>query len=213
MTVPADDVFAKPARLSFPQAANLLLVGTTAAEMLHVTGVGTGDTILVHGASGAVGVSVLQQARLIGARVIGTAREKSFDIVRRFGGVPVTYGEGLEQRVRDVAPEGIVAALDCVGTDEAIDVSLHLVDDRARIVTIAAFARADGAGIRVIGGTMPASAAFRNRIRARLIDLAASGDLTVPVAATYSLSDARAALELIESGHPGGKLALIPDRP
>ena len=77
VTVAAPDVFSKPASLSFGEAANLLLAGCTASEMLHVTGVGEGDTILVHGASGAVGVSVLQQASLLGARVIGTASEAS----------------------------------------------------------------------------------------------------------------------------------------
>jgi NADPH:quinone reductase len=210
VTVSAGDVFAKPAGLSFPEAANLLLVGTTAAEMLHVTAAVAGETILVHGASGAVGVSVMQQARLIGVRVIGTASEKSFATVRRFGGEPVTYGDGLEQRVREVAPEGIAAALDCIGTDEAVDVSLRLVDDKQRIVTIAAFARADNDGIRAIGGTMPASAAFRDQIRASLIDLADAGDLVVPIAATYSLTDALEALELLKSGHAGGKLALLP---
>jgi NADPH:quinone reductase len=210
VTVPAGDVFAKPARLTFPEAANLLLVGTTAAEMLHVTAVAAGDTILVHGASGAVGVSVIQQAKLIGARVIGTAGQKSFDVVRRFGGEPVTYGDGLEQRVRVQAPEGIAAALDCIGTDEAVDVSLRLVKDKARIVTIAAFDRAHNDGIRAIGGTMPASAEFRDQIRAHLIRLASDGDLLVPIAATYTLADALEALELLKSGHPGGKLALVP---
>ncbi|MBO1756590.1 NADP-dependent oxidoreductase [Allobranchiibius sp. CTAmp26] len=210
ITVPARDVFAKPAGLGFPEAANLLLAGSTAAEMLHVTGVAKGDTILVHGASGAVGVSVLQQAALIGARVIGTSGEGRFDTVRRFGAVPVLYGEELEQRVREEAPEGVAAALDCVGTDEAVDVSLTLVEDRARIVTIAAFARAENDGIRVIGGTMPQSAAYRDGIRAHLIQLAGDGDLVVPMAGTYPLGDALDALELLKSGHPGGKLALLP---
>src|SRR5690349_19569483 len=94
VTVAAQDVFAKPASLTYGEAANLLLAGSTASEMLHVTGVGEGDTILVHGASGAVGVSVLQQAAMLGARAIGTASEGSFDVVTRYGGVPVTYGDG-----------------------------------------------------------------------------------------------------------------------
>lgn len=88
LTVPAADVFARPAPLSFAQAANLLLVGTTAAEMLEVTGVRPGDTILVHGAAGAVGASVLQQARALGARVVGTAVEADFGLVRTFGAQP-----------------------------------------------------------------------------------------------------------------------------
>ncbi len=209
LTVPAQDVFAKPAGLGFSEAANLLLAASTAAEMLDATGVTAGDTIVLHGASGAVGVSVLQQARLIGARVIGTAGGGSADGVRRFGGEPVVYGDGLEERVRAMAPEGIATALDAVGTDEAVDVSLALVADRQRIVTIAAHARAQRDGIVLIAGALPASAAFRDAARARLIALAAAGDLVVPVARTFPLDQAREALELLSGGHPGGKLALI----
>jgi NADPH:quinone reductase len=210
VTVPAKDVFAKPATLGFPEAANLLLAGTTAAEMLETTGVSADDTVLVHGASGAVGVSLLQQARLIGARVIGTASTARFDVVRRFGGEPVEYGDGLAGRVRDLAPGGVAAALDCVGTEEATAVSLELVPDRGRIVTIAAAAAAQQHGFRAIGGMMPASAAFRDRVRQRLIDLAASGELVVPVARTWPLGEAGAALAELAGEHPGGKFALIP---
>jgi len=209
LTVPAVDVFAKPSGVEHAAAANLLLAGTTAAEMLHVTGVAAGETVVVHGASGAVGVSVLQQARLLGARVIGTAGPASFDTVRRFGATPVTYGDGLESRLRELAPEGFAAALDTVGTDEAVDVSLALVADRDRIVTIAARQRAGEEGIRVIGGSMPASAAFRDRARARLIALAGEGSLVVPIARTYPLPEAREALAFLQNGHPGGKLALL----
>ena len=210
VTVAARDVFAKPASLSFGEAANLLLAGCTASEMLHVTGVGEGDTILVHGASGAVGVSVLQQAALVGARVIGTASEGRFGVVTRFGGAPVAYGDGLEQRVRDAAPDGVVAALDCVGTDEAVDVSLALVADRARIVTIAAAERARADGFTAIAGAMPASQAYRDSVRADLIRLAGEGRLVVPVARTFPLADALEATELLMSQHPGGKLVLEP---
>jgi NADPH:quinone reductase-like Zn-dependent oxidoreductase len=210
LTVRASDVFAKPATLPFADAACLLLAGTTAAEMLHVTGVEEGDTVLVHGASGAVGVMVLQQAALLGARVIGTASERNFDVVRRFGGEPVAYGAGLEQRVRDAAPGGIDAALDTVGTDEAVDTSLALVRDRGRIVSIAAPGRASAEGFHAIGGAMPASKAFRDGARARLIELAGAGELVVPIARSYPLSEARAALEELKGGHPGGKLVLIP---
>jgi NADPH:quinone reductase-like Zn-dependent oxidoreductase len=213
VTVPAKDVFAKPASIPVEQAANLLLAGSTAAEMLHVTGVGEGDTILVHGASGAVGVSVLQQAALIGARAIGTASAGRFEEVRRFGGLPVAYGDGLEQRVRDVASDGILAALDCVGTDEAVDVSLALVPDRERrerIVTIAARPRAQAQGFLAIAGAMPESQAYRDGVRSDLIRLAAEGRLEVPMARTYPLDEAAEAAELLRSGHPGGKLALIP---
>jgi NADPH:quinone reductase-like Zn-dependent oxidoreductase len=210
LTAPARDVFAKPANLSFAAAANLLLAGATASEMVHVTGVAAGETVLVHGASGAVGVSVIQQAKLLGARVIGTASEQNFSVVEGFGAEPVAYGDGLLQRVRQLAPHGVDAALDTVGTDEAVRVSLALVGDLGRIVTIAAAQQATEHGFRVIGASMPASAAYRNSIRSHLIQLTADGALVVPVARTFPLTDAVAALELLKSEHPGGKLALIP---
>ena len=168
-------MFAKPGALTFGQAANLLLAATTASEMLHVTAVEPGETVLVHGASGAVGVSLLQQAALLGLRVVGTCSPHRFDEVRRFGGEPVAYGAGLEGRVREAAPEGIAAALDCVGTDEAVDVSLAVVPERARVVTIAAKQRGADVGIRVIGGDLPESAAYRDGVRADLVRLAARG--------------------------------------
>ncbi len=210
LTLPARAVYAKPATLSWEEAANLLLAGTTAAEMLHVTGVVAGETVLVHGASGAVGVSLLQQASMLGVRVIGTASESRSGEVRRFGAEPVVYGDGLEERVRDLAPAGVAAALDCVGTDEALDVSLALVADRDRVVTIAAPQRGRAEGVRVIAGAIPSSQAYRDAIRSDLIALAADGRLVVPVARTYPLADAVEALRFLREGHPGGKLALLP---
>lgn len=211
LIVPAADVFAKPASLDDAEAANLLLAGATAAEMLHVTGVAAGETIVLHGGSGAVGVSVLQQARRIGAQVVATASPPRFDVIRAYGGAPVAYGDGLADRLRAAAPpSGYAAALDAVGTDEAVDVSLELVDDRARIVTIAAAQRASRDGFQWIGGGQPASMAFRAAIRPELIALAGAGELQVPVARTFPFDEAPAALELLRGGHPGGKLALIP---
>jgi NADPH:quinone reductase-like Zn-dependent oxidoreductase len=210
LTVPATSVFAKPDTLDFPAAANLLLVGATAADMLRVVPVTEGQTILVHGASGAVGVSLLQQARLLGARVIGTASERSFEVVRRFGGEPVAYGPGLEDRVRDAAPDGVDGAFDCIGTDEAVAVSLAVAPAKDRIVTIAAQPRARQEGFLGVGGTDPESSAFRDAVRGRLIELAAQGALEVPVARTYPLEQAGEALAFLKGGHPGGKLALLP---
>lgn len=210
VTVAAREVFIKPASMSFGEAANLLLAGCAASEMLHVADVGAGDTIVLHGASGAVGVSVLQQAALLGARVIGTSSEGNFDVVSRYGGVPVRYGEGLPRRMREAAPEGVVAALDCVGTDEAVEASLALVSDRDRIVTVAAAERARVEGFTAIAGAMPASKAYRDSVRADLVRLAGQGRLVVPVARTFPLTDALEAAELLISQHPGGKLVLQP---
>lgn len=210
ITIPAEKAFAKPAALTHPAAANLLLAGTTAAEMLAVTQAQTGETILLHGASGAVGVSVLQQAARRGVRVIGTASEARFNEVRRFGGIPISYGHGLADRARSAAGGEIVAALDAVGTDEAVDVSLELVADRDRIVTIAAAERVRADGFRWIVGSAPESARFRDSIRGDLVSLAARGMLEVPVARTYPLSDAVEATRFLAEEHPGGKIALIP---
>jgi NADPH:quinone reductase len=208
VTVPAHDVFAKPDALDFPEAANLLLVGTTAADMLRVVPVESGQTVVVHGASGAVGVSLLQQLEPHGVRAIGTASERNFDTVRRFGGEPVPYGDGLEDRLRELAPDGYDAAFDCVGTDEAVDVSLALVP-KDRFVSIAAFARA-AEGFKLVAGLNPESVEFRDSIRGDLLDLAARGKLVVPMGRTFPLRDAAEALAFLADQHPGGKLALIP---
>ncbi|MGO1801181.1 MAG: quinone oxidoreductase family protein [Microbacteriaceae bacterium] len=211
VTIPAEKAFHKPDALSHPEASNLLLAGTTAAQMLAVTGAASGETILLHGASGAVGVSVLQQAALRGIRVIGTASRARFDEVRRFGGEPVEYGDGLAERIRALTDDPIAAGLDAVGTDEAIDVSLELVADRSRIVTIAAAAaRAQAEEVQWIVGSQPESTRFRDEARAGLIDLASRGLLVVPMATTYPLGQAPEALRFLAEGHPGGKIALIP---
>lgn len=210
VTIPAEKAFIKPAALTHPEAANLLLVGTTAAEMLAVTDAKARETVLLHGASGAVGVSVLQQAERLGIRVVGTASPARFDEVRRFGGIPIAYGEGLADRARDAAGGEIAVALDAVGTDEAVDVSLELVADRRRVVTIAAAGRARAEGFRRIVGSAPESARFRDGIRGELVSLAAHGMLEVPVVRAYPLDEAVEATRFLAEGHPGGKIALIP---
>jgi len=207
ITIPAEKAFAKPAALTHAAAANLLLAGTTATEMLAVTHAAAGETILLHGASGAVGVSVLQQAAHRGIHVIGTASESRFDEVRRFGGTPIMYGEGLADRARDAAGGEFAAALDAVGTDEAIDVSLELVADRERIVTIAAAGRARAEGLRWIVGSAPDSSGFRDSIRGELVDLAGRGMLEVPVSRTYPLSRALEATRFLAEGHAANPIA------
>jgi len=208
VTVPASGVYRKPSPLTFPEAANLLLAGTTAADLLHTSGASAGETILLHGAAGAVGVSVLQQARALGVRVIGTASPANFSFVERFGGVPVEYGPGLLDRVVAAAPDGVVAALDTVGSGEAGDVSLAVVRDRSRVVTIGAVLRAKADGYVFLGASNPASAPFRAHAAPRIVAMAAGGDLVVPMAATFAFDDAPAAFALLTSPHPPGKIAL-----
>ena len=212
ITVPASGVFAKPTTLDFAEAASLLLVATTAADLLHASGAREGETVLLHGAAGAVGVMVLQQARRLGVRVIGTASQSNFDYVRRFGGTPVQYGPGLLDRVR-AAAEGVAAALDTVGSDEAADVSLALVGDRKRVVTIAAAPRAKADGYVFVGASNPESGPFRARARSGLLKQAQDGELVVPMAQTFAFEDAPAALTMLTSPHAPGKLALVNEGP
>lgn len=212
VTVPDGALLPKPAGLGWEVAAGLLLAGVTAEHTLVATGVGTGDVVLVHGAAGAVGFVAAQLAVLRGARVIGTAAPGRHDLLRGHGIEPVAYGEGLADRVRALAPGGVSAAVDTVGTDEAVDVSLALVADRDRIATIAAFGRAGEAGIRLLGGGPGADpgTAIRAAARPELARLAAEGSLAVRVAATFPLAEAPEAVRFVREGHAGGKVVLLP---
>jgi NADPH:quinone reductase len=212
VTVPASSVIPKPATLSFEEASGMMLTGVTAAHALTVVGVGAGQTVLIHGASGGVGLMAVQLAVDAGARVIGTASESGHALLREFGAEPVTYGAGLEERVRALAPGGVDAAVDCAGGDEALDVSLALVADRGRIVTIVASRRSFDAGIKVIGGAPGADPGTEIRAAARLelARLASDGKLRIVVAATYPLAEAAAAHRALATGHTRGKIVLVP---
>jgi NADPH:quinone reductase-like Zn-dependent oxidoreductase len=151
----------------------------------------------------------VQLAAENGATVIGTASAGKHDLLRGFGTVPVNYGPGLADRVRAAAPGGIDAALDFVGTDEAIDVSLELVPDRARVVSVAAFGRS-GDGITLIGGGPGADPGteIRNAARVPLAEAAGAGRLRVIVERTFPLGEAAEAHRALRGGHTTGKIAL-----
>ncbi|MBA2698032.1 MAG: NADP-dependent oxidoreductase [Nocardioidaceae bacterium] len=212
VTVPASAVYPKPVNLSWEQAAGLSLTGVTAYHLLEATGVSSGDTVLIHAVSGGVGLTAAQLAVERGARVIGTASESRHESLRSYGVVPVAYGDGLADRVREVAPSGVDVALDTVGTDEAVDVSLELVADRHRIATIAAFGRAPEAGIQLLGNGPGADPGEDIRSRGRLVltGLASEGKLDVVVAQTFPLDRAADAHRLVADGHAGGKVVLVP---
>jgi NADPH:quinone reductase len=211
VTVPDAAITPKPAALGWEAASGLLLAGVTAAHMLAATEVKDGDTVLVHGVAGSVGLLAAQLAIHRGARVIGTAAPARHETLRGYGIEPVAYGDGLADRVRAVTPDGVSVALDTVGTDEAVDVSLELVADKARIASIVAFGRAD-TGIKLLGGGPGADPGteIRSAARAELAELAGNGELTVVVAATYPLTEATAATAFVADGHAGGKVVLIP---
>lgn len=195
--------------LSFADAANLLLVGTTAAELLHVSRAQPGETALLHGAAGAVGNSVLQHVRHLGVRVVGTASKANFAFVRQFGGTPVEYGTGLLERIRAAAPEGISAALDTVGSDEATAVSLALVPDRRRVITIAAAPRAKDDRYFFVGASNPQKRTVPCPRSLSHPRACRQGVLTVPIAQTFKFEDAPAAFAMLTGQHRPGKIALI----
>lgn len=206
----ADQVFKKPASLSFNEAAGFLLTGQTAVHLLEATNVTEGDTVLIHGAAGGVGLLATQLAKARGATVIATASAARHDQLRGYGALPVEYGPGLQERVGAIGP--VDAALDLVGTDEAADVSLALVADKGRIATIAGFGRAASDGFKALGGGPGADPGTEIRLAARpeLIRLAGNGELKVTVDRTYPLSDARQAHEYGQTGHARGKIILLP---
>lgn len=201
IVVPADQVTAKPAAMPWEVAGGFTAGAQTAHIALQELGVGAGDTLLVHGAAGAVGTVAVQLAVLWGATVIGTAREENHEYLRSLGAIPVAYGDGLLDRVRALAPDGVTAALDGAGGD-ALAVSLALVADRKRILTLVEHDKAEELGIRL---TPPL------RSHARLAELAAlyaSGGLRIHVRATYPLDRAADAHREIETGHGRGKLVV-----
>lgn len=212
LIVPAGALVPKPASLDWAQAAGLMLTGATAWHCLAVADVAAGDTVLMHGAAGGVGIMAVQLAVGRGATVIGTASPARHSFLRDLGAIPVAYGQGLADRVREAAPGGVDAALDLVGTDEAVDVSLELVPDRARIVTIAAFGRFGQAGIKALGAAPGADPGTEIRAAARveLAKLAEQGSLRVFVSQTFPLTAAADAHRESSKGHNEGKIALIP---
>src|ERR1019366_9473612 len=148
---------------------------------LTATAVSADETVLVHAAAGGVGLMAVQVAVARGAHVIGTASEGNHAYLRELGAEPTIYGEGLADRVRALAPDGVDAAIDCVGTDEAVDVSLELVADRDRIAWIAAFSRGAEVGIKMLGGGPGADPGteVRNAARLQLSALVEQGKLEV----------------------------------
>lgn len=212
---PAAKLARKPAALGWEIAAALPIPVATAHQVLTSLGVSDGDTLLLHGGSGAVGQAAIQLARRLGATIIATASEANHPRVRELGAIPIAYGPGLIDRVRAVAPRGVDVALDAAGTDEAIEVSKELVSDPDRIGTIVLGARAAELGIHAWSGGNPIPlTADEQQLRIDAVplaaELAANGEFDVEIAAHYPLTDAADAHRLSESGDLRGKIILVP---
>ncbi|MET8163775.1 NADP-dependent oxidoreductase [Streptomyces sp. NPDC005329] len=193
---------AKPASLSWEVAGSLAGAGGTALTALDRLKVTEGETVLIHAASGGVGTFAVQLAVARGAKVIGTASERNHDLLRRLGAVPVTYGEGLLDRVRAIAPDGVDAVLDASGHGEIPD-SIELAGGPDRVLTIVAFDAAD-TGIQLHQGTAGAEV-YREIVRH-----IEEGHVRVPIVRTYPLTQAVAALDESRTGHVNGKLVILP---
>jgi NADPH:quinone reductase-like Zn-dependent oxidoreductase len=196
-----------PPSLDFAGAAALPVAVETAVRTLDVLGVGSDTTVLINGAAGGVGSAAIQIARARGARVIGTASENNHDYLRSLGAEPTTYGEGLEQRVRELAPDGVDAALDAAGGG-ALPALVALTGGPDKVVTIADFLGAQETGVEFSGGMGTGRAVHA---LSDVGDVIEAGKFSLPVAQTFPLEQIAEAHELSQRGHVRGKLVLLVD--
>ena len=195
-----DEVLRVPDGVDDVTAATLDVAGRTASAALSAIGLRDGDTVLIGGAAGGVGVFAVQLARLAGARVLGTASERSFDFVRSLGAEPIRYGNGLAERVRAIAPNGITAAADLFGTETAY-AALDLGVPAERVSTIAS--RDPDLTATATGGTDAEPGALEH-----IAALIAEGRLTVPIAARYPVEQIRDAVTFQAARHARGKVVI-----
>ncbi|MEU6865752.1 NADP-dependent oxidoreductase [Streptomyces sp. NPDC046876] len=199
VSVPVRALAAKPASLGWAEAAGLPLAGLTAYQLLTRLATGKDDTVLIHGAAGGVGSIGVQIARALGARVIGTASPRNHDRLRELGCEPVQYGEGLVDRVRTLAPDGVTVAADFAGG--VLDVTREVLAEGGRHASIADHTVLGAGGqwmwVRPLGSDL-----------AELGRLADAGQLKVTVAKTFPLSELADAFALNQEGHTAGKIVI-----
>lgn len=192
------DAYHTPDGVDDRTAATLAIAGCTASAALDVVNLGSDDTVLIGGAAGGVGVFAVQLAKLAGARVIGTGSATSADAIRALGAEPVTYGDGMVDRLHAMAPGGITAAIDLYGTD-TVQAARELGVPDERITTIAA----------QVDGITPATGA--NAALGTIEEIArlvAAGQIRVPIAASFPMEQIRAAVELQAGRHVHGKVVI-----
>ena len=198
----------KPSGLPWEVAGAIPVAGFTAWAMVRAVGVKSDDTVVVTGAAGGVGGIAVQLAKRKGAVVIGLAGPSNHDWLIRHGVLPVAYGEGVVERIREAAPadQPVNAFLDTHGGDY-VELALNgLKVSPERIDTIVRFDAAATYGVKVDGNAAGASA----QTLSELAKLAAAKDLEIPLANTYPLTDVRAAYTQLAKGHLRGKIVLIP---
>ncbi|WP_141583814.1 NADP-dependent oxidoreductase [Actinomadura sp. WMMA1423] len=193
-----------PPSLDFAGAAALPAAIETATRALDQLGVGDGATLLVNGASGSVGGAAVQLAAVRGARVIGTAGPGNQEYLRSLGAEPVVYGEGLVERVRALAPDGVDLALDVAGSGVLPEL-IGLAGGAERVVTVADFGGAREHGVRFSRG----DAGRAVHVLGEIGPLIEAGRFSPPVVRTFSLADVAEAHRAGEGGKVRGKLVLM----
>ncbi len=191
----------KPAGISWADAAALPVAGETALRVLGLLKVREGETLLVHGASGTVGRFAAQVAVAQGATVIGTAGSRNLDDLKSLGVVPVRYGDGWEERVREAAPGPVDAVFDAAGHG-VLPGSVELRGTKDRIVTIA-----DGAAFE-LGIPFSSGGEQSREVLTGIAGWVTDRGVRIAQGKSYPLEDAAAAQIESEDGHPGGKLTL-----
>ena len=205
VVVPADQLIAKPPELSWPVAGALYVVGVTAFAAVRAVAAGPGDTVVVSAAAGGVGSIVVQLLQVRGARVIGIASEAHHEWLIAHGVVPVRYGDGLADRLRDAADGKIDAFIDLFGP-EYLRLAVELGVPLQRIETIISFAAAQELGTKAEGS----GDATSTEVLAEMAGLVAAGRIEIPIAATYHLDQVREAFTELEQRHTRGKIVLVP---
>jgi NADPH:quinone reductase-like Zn-dependent oxidoreductase len=195
---------AKPSSVDWAVAAAAGVAGETAERGLRLLGVKSGETVFVDGGAGGVGAVMVQYAQAQGLRVIASAGEGNQDYLRELGAIPVLYGDGVADRVRDAAGGAVDGVFDVVGKTP-IDDLVGLVSTPSKVVTIANFGAAD-AGARVTGG--PADSQPMEAL-AQVADLLADNKLVIKIQ-TFPFDRAREAYDISLAGHVRGKLVLVP---
>lgn len=202
VTVPVRTATRKPASMTFEEAASLPLAGLTAYQTLTRLNLNANDTLLVHGAAGGVGSYAVQVAKHIGARVIGTASERNHEYVRGLGADDVVeYGDGLVERVRAIAPDGVTVSADYVGNVE--EQTMQLLTPAGRHVSVADPSVALNGGL--YAWVRPSAEDL-----AKLAQLVDDGALRVDIAATYPLERLADAFAQSREGHTRGKIVVSP---
>lgn len=191
-----------PSGWTAEQAAASGLAASTATAALDAVGDVAGKTVLVEAAAGGVGSAAVEIALGRGAAaVVGTASEDHHEFLRSLGATPVTYGEGLAERVAAAAPQGIDAALDFAGSGSLADL-VAIVGDASRVATAADH------NFAALGVTMVFGAKNAQQNLAAAADLGEKGAYTPRVQATYPLDKAADAHAHLQAGHTRGKVVI-----